>query len=107
MWPWPTRNKHPSSEFTPCNTAQIRRARPRNPLLILGEEITRESGAKVTDVQGRSQGTITALMTVAIYDRSTAPQVERTEPELIPGERQALEAWLDFHRNKLLHRAPG
>jgi hypothetical protein len=31
-------------------------------------------------------------MTVAIYDRSTAPQAERTEPELIPGERQALEA---------------
>jgi hypothetical protein len=29
----------------------------------------------------------------------TAPQVERTEPGLILGERQALEAWLDFHRD--------
>jgi hypothetical protein len=25
--------------------------------------------------------------------------VEHTEPRLIPGERQAMEAWLDFHRN--------
>ena len=29
----------------------------------------------------------------------TAPQVERTEPGLILGERPALEAWLDFHRD--------
>jgi len=37
-------------------------------------------------------------MTVAIYDRSIdAPQLERTEPKLILGERPALEAWLDRH----------
>ena len=29
----------------------------------------------------------------------TAPQVEHIEPRLIPGEHQALEAWLDFPRN--------
>ena len=25
--------------------------------------------------------------------------MEHTEPRLIPGERQAMEAWLHFHRN--------
>jgi hypothetical protein len=29
----------------------------------------------------------------------TAPQVERTGPGRILSERQALEAWLDFHRD--------
>ena len=77
---------------------RTRRIWPRSPLLTLDEKVTRESGTKVTNVQGRSQGTITALMIVAIYDRSrAAPQVERTEPGLILGERPALEAWLDFH----------
>ena len=37
----------------------------------------------------------------------TAPQVERTEPGLILGERQALEAWLDFHRDTLLLKCAG
>ena len=32
----------------------------------------------------------------------TAPQVERTDPGRILGEREALEAWLDFHRDTLL-----
>jgi hypothetical protein len=36
----------------------------------------------------------------------TVPQVERTEPGLILGERPALEAWLDFYRDTLLHRVP-
>jgi hypothetical protein len=29
----------------------------------------------------------------------TAPQVEHTEPRLIPDERQAIKAWMDSHRN--------
>jgi hypothetical protein len=33
--------------------------------------------------------------------------VERTEPGLILGERPALEAWLDFHRDTLLLRCAG
>jgi uncharacterized damage-inducible protein DinB len=37
----------------------------------------------------------------------TAPQAERTEPGLIAGERQALEAWLDFHRDTLLQKCAG
>jgi uncharacterized damage-inducible protein DinB len=37
----------------------------------------------------------------------TAPQVERTDPGLILGERQALEAWLDFHRDTLLLKCAG
>ena len=35
-----------------------------------------------------------------------APPVERTGPGLILGERQALEVWLDFHRDTLLTSAP-
>jgi uncharacterized damage-inducible protein DinB len=37
----------------------------------------------------------------------TAPQAERTEPERISGEREALEAWLDFHRDTLLQKCAG
>jgi len=37
----------------------------------------------------------------------TAPQVKRTDPGLILGERQALEAWLDFHRETLLLKCTG
>jgi uncharacterized damage-inducible protein DinB len=37
----------------------------------------------------------------------TAPQVERIEPGLILAERQALEAWLDFHRDTLLRKCAG
>src|SRR5690348_12835379 len=37
----------------------------------------------------------------------TAPPVERTDPGLILGERLALEAWLDFHRDTLLHKCAG
>jgi hypothetical protein len=32
----------------------------------------------------------------------TAPQVEHTEPGLILGERQALDAWRDFQRDTLV-----
>jgi uncharacterized damage-inducible protein DinB len=37
----------------------------------------------------------------------TAPQVQRTDPGRILGERQALEAWLDFHRDTLLRKCAG
>ena len=37
----------------------------------------------------------------------TAPQAERTDPGLILGERQALETWLDFHRDTLLLKCAG
>jgi uncharacterized damage-inducible protein DinB len=36
-----------------------------------------------------------------------APPVDRTEPGLVLGERQALEAWLDFHRDTLLLKCAG
>src|SRR5437868_7930596 len=36
-----------------------------------------------------------------------APAVERTEPRHIEGERGALEAWLDFHRETLLWKCAG
>jgi len=37
----------------------------------------------------------------------TAPEIERTFPQRIIDERQALEAWLDFHRITLLHKCAG
>jgi uncharacterized damage-inducible protein DinB len=37
----------------------------------------------------------------------TAPPVERSDPGRILGERQALEAWLDFHRETLLCKCAG
>ena len=37
----------------------------------------------------------------------TAPPVERSEPGRILAERQALEAWLDFHRDTLLLKCAG
>jgi uncharacterized damage-inducible protein DinB len=37
----------------------------------------------------------------------TAPQAERADPRRILGERQALEAWLDFHRDTLLLKCAG
>ena len=40
-------------------------------------------------------------------DAWIAPQVERTDPERVLGERQALEAWLDFHRDTLLLKCAG
>ena len=40
-------------------------------------------------------------------DAWTAPAAERAEPGRILGERQALEAWLDFHRDTLLHKCAG
>jgi Protein of unknown function (DUF664) len=43
----------------------------------------------------------------AVTEAWTAPQVERTEPGRILSERQALEAWLDFHRGTLLRRCAG
>jgi hypothetical protein len=33
--------------------------------------------------------------------------VERTGPGLILGERQALDAWLDFHRDTLVLKCAG
>ena len=36
-----------------------------------------------------------------------APPVERTEPAYIEGERGALEAWLDYHRETLLWKCSG
>ena len=48
-----------------------------------------------------------ATTTVAVMsDAWTAPQAERTDPGLILGERQPLEAWLDFHRDMLRGKSP-
>ncbi len=37
----------------------------------------------------------------------TAPQVARTDPPMVAGERDALEAWLDYHRATLLAKCQG
>lgn len=37
----------------------------------------------------------------------TAPAVERVDPPLVAGERPALEAWLDYHRQTLLYKCAG
>jgi uncharacterized damage-inducible protein DinB len=37
----------------------------------------------------------------------TVPEVSRPDPPLIAGEREALEAWLDYHRLTLLSKCTG
>ena len=37
----------------------------------------------------------------------TAPEVPRTEPPTVAGERVALETWLDYHRQTLLFKCQG
>ncbi len=37
----------------------------------------------------------------------TAPEVNRPEPPLVAGERETLDAWLDFHRDTLLGKCSG
>jgi hypothetical protein len=37
----------------------------------------------------------------------TAPEITRTEPPTVAGERAALEAWLDYHRETLLLKCQG
>ena len=37
----------------------------------------------------------------------TAPQINRQRTPIVAGERQMLEAWLDFHRQTLLGKCSG
>lgn len=37
----------------------------------------------------------------------TAPPADRSEPELVSGERQALQQWLEYHRRTLLQKCAG
>ena len=37
----------------------------------------------------------------------TAPEVKRSDPPLVAGEREALEGWLDFQRETLLVKCSG
>jgi uncharacterized damage-inducible protein DinB len=37
----------------------------------------------------------------------TAPEVTRTEPPSVNGERESLEAWLEYHRQTLLWKCQG
>ena len=37
----------------------------------------------------------------------TAPEITRTEPPSVAGERAALDGWLDFHRDTLLIKCQG
>ena len=37
----------------------------------------------------------------------TAPQVTRTDPPTVAGERESLETWLDYHRDTLLFKCQG
>ena len=57
--------------------------------------------------QAEARAQITALMTVAVYDRGmdgSAGGAHRAG--LILGERPALEAWLDFHVTRCCSSAP-
>jgi len=42
-----------------------------------------------------------------VPDSWVAPGVERSEPPFVSPEREALEAWLDFHRDTLLSKCAG
>jgi Protein of unknown function (DUF664) len=37
----------------------------------------------------------------------TAPEIDRSDPPTVAGERQALESWLDYHRATLLFKCQG
>ena len=37
----------------------------------------------------------------------TAPEVNRPDPPLVAGERETLDAWLDWHRDTLLSKCSG
>ena len=37
----------------------------------------------------------------------TAPEVPRTDPPLVAGERESLDGWLDYHRSTLLVKCQG
>jgi hypothetical protein len=37
----------------------------------------------------------------------TAPEVSRTDPPLVAGERESLDGWLDYHRATLLAKCQG
>ena len=37
----------------------------------------------------------------------TAPKVDRPDPPLVAGERETLDAWLDWHRETLLSKCSG
>ena len=37
----------------------------------------------------------------------TAPEVTRTDPATVAGEREALDGWLDYHRSTLLAKCQG
>lgn len=40
-------------------------------------------------------------------EKWTVPAVQRADPDKIAVERQALEQWLDYHRNTLLNKCAG
>jgi uncharacterized damage-inducible protein DinB len=40
-------------------------------------------------------------------DSLIAPTVDRADPPLVSGDREALEAWLDLHRGTLPHKCSG
>jgi uncharacterized damage-inducible protein DinB len=52
-------------------------------------------------------GYAVAVNVAAMTDEWTAPAVERADPGLILGERQAFDAWLDFRRDTLLLKCAG
>jgi len=37
----------------------------------------------------------------------TAPEIDRSDPPTVAGERQSLESWLDYHRATLLFKCQG
>ena len=44
---------------------------------------------------------------VFVTEAWTAPAIDRTEPDLVAGERSSLEQWLDYHRATLLMKCAG
>jgi hypothetical protein len=81
----------------------VPRAAPERRLLISArqhystdEEVKAIGGVGVVDGMGRDRRNWADAATVAAMTEAwTAPQVERTEPGRIAGERQALEERLD------------
>jgi uncharacterized damage-inducible protein DinB len=65
----------------------------------------------MNNVGTAASGVIRELRTmVPRYSRRvtwTAPDLDRTQPPLISGERSMLQGWLDFHRQTLLRKCAG
>ena len=68
------------------------------------------SDASATGHDGRRPGvgaTGNAVPWGPVADEWTAPEVKRTDPDMVAAERKALEQWLDYHRDTVLIKCAG